>query len=248
MKRRARQLKGFVIVGCLFGILVSAFMSGFFVGHREVFPYEELRKLRWTLFPETKVKTTKKVSNKLEMFEEFSPDVDFVFVGDSLIHSGRWNESFPAISVANRGVGGDKTADVKNRLNTILSTNPKYAFIMLGINDIYSYVAIDKVLENYAEIVEVLQKNHIKVVIQSTIQCSQVKCNERVGQVNKMNGLLRIYAEANGVKFLSLNELSSVDGLDSSLTSDGIHLSVKGYRVWVDILADEIENIGKIRF
>jgi len=94
-------------------ILVSVFMYGVFVGHREFFPYEELRKLRWTFFPETKVKTTKKLTNRLEIFEEFSPNVDFVFIGDSLTNSGQWNEFFPAISIANRGVGGDTTADVK---------------------------------------------------------------------------------------------------------------------------------------
>ena len=179
MNRRAFFLKGYFCIG----FLILIFIFGFVAGRFKIFPYEEFRELRWYLFPDSKVE--KKLSNKLAIFEEFSPDVDFVFVGDSITHSGMWSEFFPDISVANRGVEGDTTADVKARLSTVFATNPKYAFIMLGINDIYKYVSAERIVSNYADIVEALQQNNIQVVIQSTIQCLQAHCEDLVGEVNR---------------------------------------------------------------
>lgn len=235
----------FKVFFCI-GLFFLMFMYGAFLGHKKIFPYEELREIRWYLFPDSKVE--KKLSNRLAIFEEFSPDVDFVFVGDSITHSGMWSEFFPDISVANRGVTGDTTADVKARLSTIFATNPEYAFIMLGLNDIYKYVSAERIVSNYADIVEALQQNNIQVVIQSTIQCLQVYCEDLVGEVNRLNELLKYYAGNNGVTFLNLNELSSIDGLDESLTSDGIHLNAKGYRVWVDILSSKINKLSSDAF
>ena len=73
---------------------------------------------------------------RISIFEEFSPEVDIVFAGDSITQAGEWTDFFPNLKIANRGVGSDTTHDLLRRLDSIISVNPKNVFVMIGINDI----------------------------------------------------------------------------------------------------------------
>lgn len=119
------------------------------------------------------------------LFEHFSPKADVAFVGDSITDFGRWSEFFPAIKVVNRGVCGDKASDILSRIGSVLSTKPKKAFIMVGINDIQQHVPVPTILENYELIVDALMAANVEVIVQSTIQCDASKCGiEHVRSVN----------------------------------------------------------------
>ena len=89
---------------------------------------------------------------KIRLFKHFSPKADVAFIGDSITYAGRWSEFFSFyIRVVNRGVGGDKTSDILDRLDSVLSTDPTKAYLMIGINDINQNVSISNVLENYVD-------------------------------------------------------------------------------------------------
>ena len=176
--------------------------------------------------------------------EEFSPKVDVVFVGDSITEGAEWSDFFPNISVANRGVGSDITADILRRLDSIVSLKPEYAFIMVGINDIHSGVPLLDILNRYTAIVESLRKNGIEVVIQSTIQCQPSECFYKSEIVNELNASLKQYAKSLNIRFVQLGVLSKKDGLESIHTYDGVHLNGKGYRVWVESISPILREIG----
>ena len=126
----------------------------------------------------------------------------------------------------------------------IISVEPKYAFIMVGINDIYQNISIEDIFVNYVEIVRKLQEKDIFVVIQSTIQCELSKCGQkRVSKVNELNALLSAFASKNDIEYLNLGKLTDVRGLDASYTTDGVHLNMEGYRTWVDILSPKLEQL-----
>ena len=72
------------------------------------------------------------------------------------------------------------------------------------------------------------------MVIQSTIQCVRDVCGNKVEQINKLNKMLSEYASSSDTRFLSLEELSSKNGLPSKYSYDGIHLNGNGYVQWVD--------------
>ena len=118
-------------------------------------------------------------------------------------------------------------------MDSILSTNPRKAFIQVGINDIHASVPILTILENYKLIVDALLKENIEVVIQSTIQCGGIYCTpDDIQSVNSVNRGLILLAQSKGVDFLSLGELSAIDGLSAEMTYDGDHLSPNGYHYW----------------
>ena len=178
--------------------------------------------------------------------KEFSPKVDVVFVGDSITEGAEWSDFFPSISVANRGVGSDITIDILRRLDSIVSLKPDYAFIMVGINDIYLGVPLSQILGRYAAIVESLRKNDIEVVIQSTIQCQPSECFYKSEIVNELNASLKQYAKSLNIRFVQLGVLSKKDGLESIHTYDGVHLNGKGYRVWVESISPILRDMGVV--
>ena len=168
------------------------------------------------------------------MFQTFSPTSDVVMVGDSLTAAAPWNEIFPKVQIANRGIDRDTTDNILLRMDTILSVSPKKALIMVGINDIGGGASLDSVFQNYREIVRRLQQAGVTVIIQSTLECSKDVCGDRVYQVRVLNKQLEDFAKRNNIVFLDINaDLSSPsDGLLSNYSYGGIHLLASGYVKW----------------
>ena len=107
------------------------------------------------------------------------------------------------------------------------------------------YVVTDEIFSNYTKIVEQLESKGINIFIQSTIQCVVDKCgSEKVRRVNELNQRLRAYAENSKSTFIDLGVLSDANGLDDSLSSDGVHLNGMGYRKWVDAIFPTVMKLG----
>src|SRR5262245_34317709 len=221
----------------LFVAAVSYFWGGFTV-YKQIFPFRQIQILknkyvsgsptsspRYTIF---------QTSPRLTMFQTFSPTSDVVMVGDSLTAAAPWNEIFPKVQIANRGIDRDTTDNILLRMDTILSVSPKKALIMVGINDITGGASLDSVFQNYREIVKRLQQASVTVIIQSTLECSKDVCGDRVYQVRVLNKQLEDFAKRNNIVFLDINaDLSSPsDGLLSNYSYDGIHLLASGYVKW----------------
>ena len=189
-------------------------------------------------------KETRNLEYRISIFEELSSKSSVVFIGDSLTRIGLWNEFFPYITIANRGVGGDKTSDVLKRMDSIISVEPKVAFIMLGLNDILISQNVTTIFSNYKKIIELLIENDIQVVIQSTVQCEFSVCSDKVRSVNELNRLLEKHAIQHDLVYVDLEGLTDTQGLPSSLTYDGVHLNGKGYRLWVRSITPIIKNLN----
>ena len=182
-----------------------------------------------------------RIKPRSSLFLEFSPHVDVVMIGDSITKQGLWSEFVPEIKIANRGVGGDKADQILQRMDTILNTQPKVAYLMVGINDLTHGRSVKKTFNNIVAITEQLQQNNIKVVLQSTLECAREKCQRIFNKkVKRLNEALVTYANSNNIKFIDLNPYLSIKtGLNPKYTFDGMHLNGKGYRVWVDRLYAE---------
>ena len=164
--------------------------------------------------------------------------VDVVMIGDSLTAGGNWAARFPSLKVANAGVDSDTALKVLARLDAILATKPDRAFIMIGINDVYNGVPVDRIAARYARIVQALQARDVAVTIQSTVECDGAVCGSRLARVRVLNARLEALARERGAGFLDLNAtLSGPDGLRPEFSRDGVHINAAGYRAWYAILA-----------
>lgn len=173
-------------------------------------------------------------AHRVELFETLEPDAEVVFIGDSITQAGEWSEFFPDVRTANRGIAGDRSADILARIGSIQSTKARDAFLMLGINDITHAVELQDILANYTQIIAALKDQGMRVVVQSTIQCHPSRCSRgQIKRVNQLNAQLPELTKRLGVGFLNLDDLSDPSGLDAKYTYDGIHLNAVGYGYWV---------------
>jgi lysophospholipase L1-like esterase len=224
----------------LIGIFVLSFgyLWGGLTVYEQIFPFEKIRHLKNKLTGKHTVNNSLSANpnwkERREQFEIFGRQADVVMIGDSITQGGHWDDIFPNIKVANRGIGGDRTDDVIGRLENIISVKPKKAFIMIGINDLGLGRSVDDIFSDYMKIVTTLENNKIQVYIQSTLECSKSDWVEKLQNVRKLNEKLKTYATDNKITFININDglTSQEDGLLKEYTHDGIHLLGNGYVVW----------------
>jgi len=237
-------------------VAIIAYGYGLITAKYHIFPYRQIRHFKNVIIAGKKkqlhFKNTilagkkKKVrfyyQDKKSFYEVNGSNADIVMIGDSLTDDAEWNDLFPNISIANRGIGGDITKGVLNRMESIYSTNAKKAFIMIGVNDLGKNISVDEVFSNYEKIVSQLKQHGITPYIQSIIFLGDKRAYKNKN-VLKLNLKLKELSEKENIVFIDLNKVLSENGkLKESFSSeDDIHLNGKGYYVWKNSIKKYIQ-------
>ncbi len=178
-----------------------------------------------------------------DLFEFFKTNADVIMLGDSLTDENEWHEFFPEIKIINRGIRGQSSQQVLNRIQPVLRTQTKYTFLMVGINDITRNNTTESLIGNSRKIIGLLlEKNH-KPILQSILHVSQdqKETNNRIREANEQ--LMQLAKDLN-VEFIDLNTALAPRGyLEKHYSYDGIHLTGKGYEMWAKQIAPIIESI-----
>jgi lysophospholipase L1-like esterase len=219
----------------IIAIAVLSFSYGFTSGSYQIFPYKVIREIKDTAFGKReRILQAPSVKPRETIFDIINFKPQLTMVGDSLTEHGLWNE-FLDLKVANRGIGGDTTADILGRIDNVIDTNPNLFIIMAGTNDLKLGAAPQEVADNLIEISEILQETGAQVVLQATIECKRLVCENRLDNIRAINYILKAHPQMEGVSFLDFNGALSDDyGLRSEFTTDGIHLNGAGYLAWID--------------
>lgn len=168
---------------------------------------------------------------QFEMLKDKS-DAKIVMLGDSITDEGEWSELLGKV-VQNRGISGDTTSGVLDRLYTI-SPSIEEVYIMIGVNDIMRGAKAQDVYLNYEKIVQFFQKKGIKVNIQSTLYIGESRKKDFNVEVEKLNEKLKLFAKQNNIRFIDLNQiLSSNKVLKADFTKDDLHLNGDAYKLWI---------------
>lgn len=183
---------------------------------------------------------------KWELFESFhDAKTDIIFLGNSITAGTDWNELLSMSNCRNRGISGDITFGVLQRLDEVTEGKPAKVFILIGINDISRNIPDDVILANYQRIVERIRAASpaTKIYIQTLLPVN----NEFTQHKNHYNKDEHISAVNEGLKKLGAAEKITVidlhphfqdaaKKLDKRYTVDGLHLNAAGYRVWEEVL------------
>lgn len=174
-----------------------------------------------------------------------------VFLGDSITNTNEWNEAFPEINIINRGIDGDTTAGVLNRLDNIVMLEPEDIFILIGINDIFQNIDESTVLKNYTDIVSKLKNSlpNTNIYIESIFPIEESLSNDNYSTsisneyIKGINAGLKKISESQQVKYIDCFDKFITNGnLDLKYTVDGVHLNGSGYRLFEDILSKYLTN------
>lgn len=191
--------------------------------------------------------------NRDELFKVFPKSKNsIIFIGNSLTQNFELAELFQNLSIKNRGIIGDYTSTLYNRLQPIIEEKPEKIFIEIGINDLGINLPNDSLVNNYVKIIDKLQSEtpNSKIYIQSIFPVkndSQYLKSITNPEVNKnvvlVNKELKSICEKKNLTYIDIYSSFELEGqMNSKYSIDGVHLNGDGYLLWRDKLKSFVEN------
>jgi lysophospholipase L1-like esterase len=103
--------------------------------------------------------------------------------------------------------------------------------LQIGINDVLSNISIDIIMKNYRRIVEEVQNKGI-LLIPTIPFYTRYNPFFTKNQVI-LHDQIKAYLEGKGISYIDLNPIMAHENIMlKAYTSDGVHLSSAGYKVW----------------
>ena len=191
-----------------------------------------------------------------------------VFLGNSITEGAKsWNKRLNQKNLVNRGISGDITEGVLERLGEIYYYKPLAVFILIGINDLFDtnikngeminpkYVANN--ILNIAKSIKA-ESVHTSIYIQTILPVNidkyeQVKNidlkreKDLNAQINETNTILKAVELPMGIHIIDTHRefLDNNNNLNEIYSVDGVHLNEEGYKIWTTLLNDKVESINK---
>ncbi|MBE6636127.1 MAG: hypothetical protein E7617_08060 [Ruminococcaceae bacterium] len=169
-------------------------------------------------------------------------EVDVAFLGDSLTDGYDLGKYYPQYLTLNRGIGGDTTFGLEDRLKvSVYDLKPKVAVILIGANN------FDTMFENYENILIGMKENlpQTKVVLLSlTSMSGEWGKNNQKAAYNNVK--IKLFAEKYGYEFVDLYSVLfdlETGGIHAEYTTDGGHLTPMGYEVFTKALTPTLEKL-----
>lgn len=181
---------------------------------------------------------------------EKSTKNEIVFVGDSFIEFGQWQNLLKNSTIVNRGILGDNSFGLLNRVNDIIDLKPSLLYINIGINDIAREIPANITFKNICTIVKQLKKTspHTKIFVHSILPTNPIHSEHNTELINHYNKNEQVIQLNNLLKeenkqccFVYIDLYSLFEDENGNLKmefadADGIHLNSKGYKIWADML------------
>lgn len=171
---------------------------------------------------------------------------DIVLLGDSITELGEnWGVRFNSPKVKNRGIAGDVTDGIVNRLAEIYYYKPKKVFLKIGVNDLFraeltpEYVA--------SSIQRIVDKIHLespatKIYVQTILPTSNNTSLK--SKIAATNTIIKNNIQTNYYQVIDLHPLfaDANDLMIASYSVDRVHLSEAGYVVWQNYVKGFVNN------
>lgn len=183
---------------------------------------------------------------RAEQFKAYpNSSKDIIFLGNSITAGVDWMELLGDPRIRNRGISGDITFGVLERLDEVTEGKPAKVFILIGINDISRNIPDSLILENYQRIIERIKKEspatkiYFHTLMPVNNEFTQFKNHYNKDQhILYINDQLKKMAVKETITVIDLypHFLDTNQKLDKKYTVDGLHLNAAGYKVWSEVL------------
>jgi lysophospholipase L1-like esterase len=181
-------------------------------------------------------------------------EAEIIFAGDSLVADGPWAEFYSPIK--NRGIGGETTAGLLDRLDEVTESQPRKIFLLVGTNCLAAEIPVAQIVRNYRKILERIRREspqtHVFVI--SVLPVNQQLAHGPAHDnraIHELNHRLRDLAgQFERVAFVDVfDALTDANGdLRKDLTTDGLHLNIDGYLILGRLLEGHvIDRIDQAR-
>ena len=179
-------------------------------------------------------------------YKKESDSATIIMVGDSHIRNGDWVSLLNRQDIINRGISGDNSTCICERLKYLKGKNAKIWFINGGMNDLpWNSPAV--VFENYKRIIEFVKEEGAIPVINLLLYSSpwagynyptRSDYKKINSMVEELNSMLISYAKSNNIDYIDLNPILADKNkiFKDEYTTDGIHLTNDAYQKWAILI------------
>ena len=170
---------------------------------------------------------------------------DIIIMGDSITDGAEWDELFDNKHVKNRGISGDITAGIINRLDEVTGRQPAKIFLLIGTNDLARGISPDSVVRNIVLIADCVHQKSpaTRLFIQSILPVNAVykkftTHTDKAQPISEVNLRLRQNSEEHHYTYINIHDaFCDADGkMNVRLTNDGLHLKGEGYLLWKHLI------------
>jgi len=181
--------------------------------------------------------------HKKEHFESLpNSENEIVFLGNSITDGAEWFELFDGNpNIKNRGIGGDDTDGILERLTEVTESGPDKIFIMIGSNDLAYGKGVEHVVNNYRKIIKQIKAGSpgTRLYVQSVLPVDDALHYTRPNiDIAKINAALLELTKEYSLTFIDLTGTFSDENgkLSYDYSIDGLHLNGEGYLKWKEII------------
>ena len=173
-------------------------------------------------------------------------DNQIVMLGNSITAECEWSELLANKSIINRGIIGDGTFDILDRLTPIIQAKPRKIFLLIGVNDLLFH-PLSIIGENYEKIVKRIKTEtpETELYLESVLPIhNDLRRNGlKNSDIDALNGQIFELTKHYQAIYIDLaSKLKNTEGaLREDLSLDGIHLNGKGYMILGENLRKYIE-------
>jgi len=171
-----------------------------------------------------------------------------IFFGNSLIEYGDWKKLLRDPGVVNRGIAGDNTFGMLERLDEVIARKPKVVVIEGGVNDIAQGVPPGTILANILVMMGRVRQTcpGVKIFVMSALPAhpdSKKDYPELAGKNGVIAELdLALQREVGERGGVYVNLRAAVMDDHGNLqprfaAADGLHLNAAGYAIWVGLIS-----------
>jgi len=181
-----------------------------------------------------------------ELFKSYpNSKKDIIFLGNSITQGVDWAELLQNKHARNRGISGDITYGVLERLSEVTEGQPAKVFVLIGINDIEHNIPDTLIVNNYRRIIRQIKaespktKIYFHTLLPVNNEFTQFKKHYNKDEhILFVNTELKKIAAEEKITLIDLHShfLDASNKLDKKYTLDGLHLNAEGYKVWAGIL------------
>jgi lysophospholipase L1-like esterase len=169
-----------------------------------------------------------------------------IMLGNSITEGANWKVLLNDTTIINRGISGDVTFGVLNRIADITERKPSKLFVLIGINDLSRNTPDEIIVENIFKMVSKVKSGSPSTVIyvQSILPTNETFKNlhknyvAKGGHITAINDKLKKNEKKLPYQYVDLytNFLDGNGRMDARYSSDGLHLNPAGYEHWVEVL------------
>lgn len=177
-----------------------------------------------------------------------------VFMGNSITEGWPGHEPgfFQNPAYVNRGISGQTTPQMLVRFRQdVIALQPAAVVILAGINDIAGNTGpttVEAIMDNITSMAELAKTNAIEVILCSVLPAAAFPWApdiEPVAEVLALNQMIKTYCRANNFTYVDYFSAmaDAENGLQATLTYDGVHPNKAGYEVMGPLVEAAIDGV-----